>query len=131
WEAAAAYMLVGATAFRMLRSFTPHVVAAGDVVLVWGASGGLGCQALQIARAFGARPIAVVSSDDKIDFCQRLGAVGCINRKRFSHWGMLPHWKDALGYEEWLQGARAFGKAIWDALGERKSPRIVFEHPGQ
>ena len=28
-------------------------------------------------------------------------------------------------------GARGFGKAIWDVLGERKNPRIVFEHPGQ
>ena len=24
-----------------------------------------------------------------------------------------------------------FGKAIWDGLGERISPRIVFEHPGE
>jgi crotonyl-CoA carboxylase/reductase len=31
----------------------------------------------------------------------------------------------------WAKGARAFGKAIWDCLGERKSPRIVFEHPGE
>ncbi len=28
-------------------------------------------------------------------------------------------------------GARAFGKAIWDAVGERKNPKIVFEHPGE
>ena len=30
-----------------------------------------------------------------------------------------------------MGGARAFGKAIWDALGERKNPKIVFEHPGE
>jgi crotonyl-CoA carboxylase/reductase len=30
-----------------------------------------------------------------------------------------------------MKGARAFGKAIWEAVGERKSPRIVFEHPGE
>jgi crotonyl-CoA carboxylase/reductase len=34
-------------------------------------------------------------------------------------------------YGEWAKGARAFGKAIWDALGEKTSPRIVFEHPGE
>ncbi|HWN15712.1 MAG TPA: zinc-binding dehydrogenase, partial [Candidatus Dormibacteraeota bacterium] len=34
-------------------------------------------------------------------------------------------------YGNWAKGARAFGKAIWDALGERTSPRIVFEHPGE
>ena len=31
----------------------------------------------------------------------------------------------------WMKGARAFGKAIWEAVGERKSPKIVFEHPGE
>jgi len=31
----------------------------------------------------------------------------------------------------WLKGARSFGKAIWDAVGERKNPKIVFEHPGE
>jgi crotonyl-CoA carboxylase/reductase len=44
---------------------------------------------------------------------------------------MLPHWKDAEGYGAWFKGAREFGKAIWDTLGERASPRIVFEHPGE
>ena len=131
WDAAAAYMLVGATAHRMLHGWAPHDVRKGDVVLVWGGSGGLGCQAIQIVRAAGGLPVAVVSSDDKIDFCKKLGAVGCINRKGFSHWGMLPHWKDQGGYGAWLQGARAFGKAIWDVLGEKRAPRIVFEHPGE
>ncbi len=30
-----------------------------------------------------------------------------------------------------MAGARAFGKAIWEALGERRNPDIVFEHPGE
>jgi crotonyl-CoA carboxylase/reductase len=29
------------------------------------------------------------------------------------------------------KGARAFGKAIWDCVGERKIPKIVFDHPGE
>ena len=131
WDAAAAYMLVGATAYRMLGAWPPHTVRPGDVVLVWGGAGGLGCQAIQIARAMGGVPVAVVSSDDKIEFCTRLGAKGCINRKKFSHWGMPPHWKDTERYGEWLKGARAFGAALWEVVGERRSPRIVFEHPGE
>src|SRR6184192_2463062 len=131
WEAAAAYMLVGATAYRMLHAWPPHDVRDGDVLLVWGGAGGLGCQAIQIAKAAGAVPIAVVSSDDKIDYCKALGARGCINRKNFDHWGMLPDWKDDAAYGKWLKGARAFGAALWEAIGERKSPRIVFEHPGE
>ncbi|MBI1885913.1 MAG: crotonyl-CoA carboxylase/reductase [Chloroflexi bacterium] len=131
WEEAAAPTLVGSTAYRMLRAWPPHVVEPGNVVLVWGGAGGLGSMATQIAREFGGIPVAVVSSDDKFEFCQRLGAKGCINRKKFDHWGMMPHWTDREGYGRWLEGVRAFGKAIWDAVGERKSPRIVFEHPGE
>ncbi len=131
WEEAAAPTLVGATAYRMLRNWPPHTVEKADVVLVWGGAGGLGSMAIQIAREFGGIPIAVVSNPDKFDFCQRLGAKGCINRKEFSHWGMLPHWTDTEAYNRWAEGARAFGKAIWDALGERRNPRIVFEHPGE
>jgi len=131
WEASAAYMLVAATSYRMLMGWPPHQVEAGDVVLVWGGAGGLGCQAIQIAAARGAIPVAVISNDDKHDFCVKLGARGTINRKRFDHWGMMPHWKDAEGYAKWLKGARAFGGALWDVIGERRNPRIVFEHPGE
>ncbi len=131
WEAAAAPTLVGATAYRMLRGWPPNVVEDGDPVLVWGGAGGLGSMAIQIAASFGGRPVAVVSSDDKAEFCLKLGAVGVVNRKQFSHWGVPPHWTDADGYAEWFNGAKAFGKAYWDALGERRSPRIVFEHPGE
>jgi crotonyl-CoA carboxylase/reductase len=131
WEEAAAYMLVGATAYRMLTNFDPQTVKPGDVVLVWGGAGGLGTMAIQITRALGGVPVAVVSSDERGEFCKKLGAVGYINRRNFDHWGLMPHWTDGDGYGKWLQGARAFGKAIWDALGERRNPRVVFEHPGE
>src|SRR5690606_6917890 len=79
----------------------------------------------------GARVVAVISNDSKAEFCKRLGAVGCINRKDFDHWGRLPDWEDAEATAKFTAGAKAFGRAIWDVLGERVSPRIVFEHPGQ
>jgi crotonyl-CoA carboxylase/reductase len=131
WEAAAAFMLVGATAYRMLTHWEPHTVKPGDVVLVWGGSGGLGSMAIQIVRALGGVPVAVTSSDEKGEYCKKLGAAGYINRKQFDHWGMPPHWTDEEAYGKWALGARAFGKALWDAVGERKNPRIVFEHPGE
>jgi crotonyl-CoA carboxylase/reductase len=131
WEESAAYMLVGATAYRMLMGFGEHTVRKDDVVLIWGGAGGLGAMAIQIVHALGGIPVAVVSSDDKIEFCKSLNARGVINRKDFDHWGMLPHWKDNEGYAKWVKGVRSFGKAIWDAVGEKKNPRIVFEHPGE
>src|SRR5574341_51025 len=131
WEEAAAPTLVGATAYRMLTNWAPNVVREGDVVLVWGGSGGLGSMAIQIVKELGGIPIAVVSSEDKFDFCMKLGAKGCINRKEFDHWGMLPHWTDNEAYGRWAQGARAFGAKFWEVLGERRAPAIVFDHPGE
>lgn len=131
WEEAAASTLVGGTAYRMLMGWPPNIVEEGDPVLVWGGSGGLGSLAIQIVQHFGGRAVAVVSSDEKGEFCKKLGAVGYINRKNFSHWGVPPHWTKAEEWGEWFQGAKTFGKAFWEALGEKASPKIVFEHPGE
>jgi crotonyl-CoA carboxylase/reductase len=142
WTEAAAGMLVGATAYRMLRGWSPNAVQKDDVVLVWGGSGGLGSQAIQITAALGGVPIAVVGAnvdkavlepgdDPKSDYCLKLGAKGVLNRKAFKHWGMLPHWKDAAGYASWLEGAKAFGAALWKVAGKGNNPRVVFEHPGE
>lgn len=131
WEAAAAPNLVGATAYRMLFGWPPHTVKEGDVVLVWGGAGGLGSMATQLAAIAGARPVTVVSSEAKFDFCKRMGSVGSINRKDFNHWGRLPDWEDTEAMNAFTAGARAFGKAIWDVVGERVNPKVVFEHPGQ
>jgi crotonyl-CoA carboxylase/reductase len=130
WEEAAAPTLTGATAYRMLHGWPPHTVREGDVVLVWGGSGGLGSLAIQLVRIAGGRPVAVVSSQEKGEFCMDLGAVGFVNRKDFSHWGVPPKW-DSPEWKDWFGQAKGFGKAIWEALGEKTSPRIVFEHPGE
>jgi crotonyl-CoA carboxylase/reductase len=131
WEAAAAYMLVAATTYRMLAGWPPNTVQPGDPVLIWGGSGGLGSMAIQMVKAMGGRPVAVVSSEEKFEYCRNLGALGLINRKEFDHWGQMPHWTDTEAYNAWMKGARAFGAKFWEALGERKNPRIVFEHPGE
>jgi crotonyl-CoA carboxylase/reductase len=130
WEEAAAPTLTGGTAYRMLHGWPPNTVSDGDVVLVWGGSGGLGSMAIQLVTLAGGRAVAVVSSDEKGEYCKRLGAVGYVNRMRFDHWGVPPAWNDPA-WKEWFEGAKAFGKAVWEALGERASPRIVFEHPAQ
>ena len=130
WEAAACYMLCASTAYRMLMGWAPNTVEEGDAVLVWGAAGGLGSLAMQIVAARGGKPVAVISDEDKRQFCLDHGAVGVINRNDFDHWGVMP---DTASPEwgAWMKGAGGFGKAIWEALGERMSPRIVFEHPGE
>lgn len=131
WEQAAAPNLVGTTAYRMLHGWPGHEVMPGDVVLVWGGAGGVGGQALQLAREAEARPLAVVSSEEKGRYCKSLGAEGWIDRTEFNHWGEPPHWSDSEGQRAWIKVARTFGERIWDILGERKNPRLVIEHPGE
>lgn len=131
WEEAAAPTLVGTTAYRMLFGWEGNILKETDVVLVWGGSGGLGSQALQLIKNHGAKAVAVVSDDERGEYTKKMGAVGYINRKNFDHWGVAPHWEDQEGQKAWVSGARAFGKAIWDVLGERQNPNIVFEHPGE
>ncbi len=131
WEESAAYTLVAATAWRMLHGWGASSIKKGDVALIWGGAGGLGSMAIQIAKAVGATSVAMVSGEDKFDYCMKLGAKGCINRNDFDHWGMLPHWKDGAGYAKWLKGVRSFGAKIWEVLGEKRAPNIVFEHPGE
>jgi crotonyl-CoA carboxylase/reductase len=130
WEAAGCYLLCASTAYRMLMGWSPNTVEPGDVVLVWGAAGGLGSMALQVTAAAGGRPVAVVSGDDKKKFCLDHGAVGVIDRLAFDHWGPMPD-TESPQYGDWVKGVRTFGKAIWEAAGEKVSPRIVFEHPGE
>lgn len=131
WEEASVYMLTGATAYRQLAGFPPHTVGPGDGVLVWGGAGGLGSMAIQITRALGGVPVAVVSDEARADFCRALGAEGVIDRRDFDHWGRLPDIDDGEAFGDWMRGARAFGRALREAMGDSGAPRIVFEHPGE
>ena len=53
-----------------------------------------------------------------------------INRNDFDHWGPMPN-TNSKEWGEWFKGARAFGKAFWEAAGVKESPRIILEHPGE
>ena len=62
WEEAAVPGLVNSTAYRQLVSHHGAAMKQGDVVLIWGASGGLGSYATQYALNGGAIPVCMVSS---------------------------------------------------------------------
>ncbi|WP_420569501.1 crotonyl-CoA carboxylase/reductase [Thalassovita sp.] len=130
WEEAACYTLTLATAYRMLFGHHPHELKPGQNVLVWGASGGLGSYAIQLANTAGANAIGVISDESKRQFVMDQGAKGVINRKDFNCWGQLPT-VNSPEYNAWLKEARKFGKAIWDITGKGVSVDMVFEHPGE
>ncbi len=130
WEESGCYVLVLATAYRMLFGHPPHTLRPGDNVLVWGGAGGLGSMAIQLIAASGANAIAVISEEEKRDFVLSLGAKGAIDRKQFSCWGEMPDPMDREAYGTWIKEVRRFGKAIWEITGRGNDVDIVFEHPG-
>jgi NADPH2:quinone reductase len=54
---------------------------AGETILIHGGSSGIGTMAVQLAKAFGAKVIVTVGSQDKADACIKLGADHAINYK--------------------------------------------------
>jgi crotonyl-CoA reductase len=95
----------------------------GDVVLIWGASGGLGGYAVQYVLNGGGIPVGVVSSAEKVKLLNDLGVEAVIDRRAagYKFWSS----PDAQDEGEW----RRFGKDIRSLVGE--DPGIVFEHPGR
>ena len=79
WEEAAAIPEVWCTAYQLL-----HLVAGvkqGETCLVHAAASGVGTTMLQLCKASGVEAIAVASTNDKLDFCQSLGASHLVNYK--------------------------------------------------
>jgi NADPH:quinone reductase-like Zn-dependent oxidoreductase len=77
---AAAFPLVFTTAYHMLHA--RGGVKPGERVLVLAASGGVGTAAVQLAKAAGAKVVAVVGNEDKAFRVRALGADVVIDRSK-------------------------------------------------
>jgi len=117
WEEAACTSLCASTAYRMLVSPRGATMKQGDVVLVWGATGGLGGYAVQLVSNGGGIPVGVVSSDTKAELARELGCAAVVNRENLDH---------SLTS---VKGWRQLGEEIRRQVGE--DPHIVFEHSGR
>src|SRR6201747_2831443 len=115
WEEAAVPQLVSHNGANMKQ---------GDVVLIWGASGGLGSYATQMALNGGAIPVCVVSSPEKAAIVGSMGAELVIDRSEENY----QFWKDENTQDpkEWQR----LGKKIRELTGG-EDVDIVFEHPGR
>ena len=123
WEEAAVPGLVNTTAYRQLVSRNGAGMKLGDVVLIWGASGGLGSYATQMALAAGATPVCVVSSPEKAEICRRMGAELVIDRSGEGY----RFWKDEHTQDprEWKRFGAAHPRAH-----RRPRPRHRLRAPG-
>ncbi|MEA3214818.1 MAG: crotonyl-CoA reductase [Acidimicrobiia bacterium] len=123
WEEAAVNALCGATSYRMLVGPNAARMKQGDIVFIWGATGGIGGYATQLVLNGGGIPVGVVSSPDKADILRELGCEAVIDRAAEGY----RFWSDehTQNEAEW----RRLGKQIRQLVGD--DPDIVFEHPGR
>ncbi len=123
WEEAAVNALCNSTSYRMLVGKHGARMKQGDVVLIWGATGGIGAYAAQYVLNGGGIPVCVVSSADKAQILRNMGVEHIIDRAAAGY----QFWKDERTHDEgeW----RRLGKDIRELCGE--DPDIVFEHPGR
>lgn len=121
WEEAAGNPLCAGTAYRMLVSDRGARMTQGDIVLIWGAAGGLGAYAAQLVRNGGGIAVGVVGSEEKAERARAYGCHAVINRAEVGLTGDAPDDPAAVG--------KKLGKRIRAAVGE--DPHIVFEHVGR
>ena len=123
WEESAVNALCASTSYRMLVGRHAARMKQGDNIFVWGATGGIGAYAIQLALNGGATPVGVVSSESRVKLLQAMGCENVIDRREENY----QFWSDehTQNEAEW----RRLGKKVRGLLGD--DPDIVFEHPGR
>jgi crotonyl-CoA reductase len=118
WEEAACNSLCAVTAYRMLVSMRGAQFKQGDIVLVWGAAGGLGSYAVQYVRNGGGIAVGVVNSERKQALLERLGCDVVLRRDLLELDGLSG-----------VELGKRVGAEIRRHLAE--DPHIVFDHVGK
>lgn len=72
FDEAAGFMLTYGTSHYALKNRAN--LKPGEALFILGAAGGVGAAAIELGKAFGAKVIAGVSSEEKAAFCKELGA---------------------------------------------------------
>lgn len=72
FDEAAGFMLTYGTSHYALKDRAQ--IKSGESLFILGAAGGVGAAAIELGKAFGAKVVAGVSSEEKAAFCKELGA---------------------------------------------------------
>ncbi|WP_416974887.1 crotonyl-CoA carboxylase/reductase [Streptomyces sp. 4F14] len=124
WEEAASNPLCAGTAYRMLVSDRGARMKQGDVVLIWGAAGGLGAYAVQLVRNGGGIAVGVVSSREKAALVRELGCDVVIDRREL---GMPADGRPTP--EQTVEIGKRLGSIVRREVGE--DPHIAFDYVGR
>ena len=77
FKTAAGFAMIYTTSYYALKQRAQ--LQAGETLLVLGASGGVGLAAVELGKLMGAKVIAAASSDEKLDFVNRLNPDALLN----------------------------------------------------
>jgi crotonyl-CoA reductase len=124
WEEAAGVLLTAATSYRMLVGDNGARIKQGDIVLVWGATGGLGAFAVQMVKNAGGIAVGVVSSARKAEALGRLGCDVVIDRNEIGMGGDA-----APDPQRTIELGKRLGREIRRQVGE--DPHVVFDYVGR
>lgn len=124
WEEAACVPACAGTSYRMLVSDRGARMKQGDVVLIWGATGGVGAYAVQFVKNGGGIPVGVVGSPQKARALRALGCDIVIDRSEIGIGA-----SEGDDFEQAIADGKRLGAVIRRETGE--DPHIVFEHVGQ
>ena len=132
-------MLVqGSTAWHLLK--TMGSVKPGQTVVIHAAAGGVGTIAIQLAKMWGAKVIAVTSSQEKVDLAKSLGADEVVDARdadlgkslRAANGGrgvdLVLEMVGGTTFDQSLLALGNFGKLITFGMASRTAPTPI--HPG-
>jgi len=137
-EQALCMLVQGSTAWHLLK--TMGHLEKGQSVVIHAAAGGVGTIAIQLAKLWGARVIAVTSSDEKAELAKKLGADHVVDAATEDLSKAL---RDANGgrgvnlilemvggktFDQSLLALGTFGKLITFGMASRTAPTPI--HPG-
>jgi NADPH2:quinone reductase len=116
---------LGADGITALDGLDALQLAPGQTLLIFGASGGIGHLAVQLARRLGARVFAIASGEDGVELVRRLGADAAVDGKKGELSGLAEF--APLGFDAAL--VLANGKGLDQALAHLKQGgRMAFPY---
>lgn len=137
-EQAVCMLVQGTTAWHILKTMA-HV-QPGETVVVHAAAGGVGTIAIQLAKMWGAKVIAVTSSNEKSKLAQSLGADVLVDANspdlgkalRAANGGkgvdIVLEMVGGTTFDESLKALGDFGRLVTYGMASRTAPTPV--HPG-
>ena len=137
-EQAVCMLVQGTTAWHILK--TMGHLSPGETVVVHAAAGGVGTLAIQLAKMWGAKVIAVTSSDEKAALAKSLGADEVVDAKVEDLGKALRKANGGKGvdivlemvggntFDESMKALGDFGRMITYGMASRTAPTPI--HPG-